>query len=157
MAYGFTRTELLDAVVSALVAASTGAGARVYKSRTSAIAAEAGAYPVILVWNGGSSDANILDACTTPAEGNKTSTFACQALVVLNGTATDAAVDAALDTLEEQVRSVLQGAVSWSSGLDMFEQLESVSASYGQPQSASDGKGASVTLTFTVTHGVLYG
>ena len=113
LAWGFTRTQLIDAVVAGL-SGNTDAGTRVYKARTSSMSPAAGdVFPAILVWSGQSSDQNILDACTTPAEFDKTWSFTTDLQVVLGAASSDAALDEALDTLEEQVRAVLLGAVSW--------------------------------------------
>ena len=70
---------------------------------------------------------------------------------------TDAALDEALDTLEEQVRAVIQGSVAWSAALDNFHQVESASAFYADPSTGGAGKSAKAAITFTVTSGVEYG
>lgn len=157
LTWGFTRTELIDAVVAGLIAASTNAGSRVYKQRTAAIDGDNDTTPVILVWSGQSSDQNILDACTTPAEFEKTWAFTCDLQLVMPAETTDAALDEALDTLEEQVRAVIMGSVSWSSGLDNFMQVESASAFYADPSTGGAGKTAKAALTFSVTSMIKYG
>jgi hypothetical protein len=157
LAWGFTRTELVDAVVAGLIAGSTDAGARVYKQKTSAVDPLTEDMPQILVWSGASSDQNILDACTTPAEYEKTWAFTCDLQVVLGAQVTDATLDEALDTLEEQVRTVIQGGVTWSAGLDSFMQVESASAFYADPSTGGAGKTAKAALTFSVTSMIKYG
>ena len=156
LTYGYTRTQLIDAVVAGLSGA-TDAGARVYKQRTSAIDPASETMPQILVWSGQSSDQNILDACLTPAEFVKTWAFTCDLQVVMGAETTDAALDEALDTLEEQVRAVIQGSVAWSAALDNFHQVESASAFYADPSTGGAGKSAKAAITFTVTSGVRYG
>jgi|FLOH01.1.fsa_nt_gi hypothetical protein len=158
LAWGFTRTQLIDAVVAGLIAGSTAAGARVYKARTSDMSPNAGdVFPAILVWSGQSSDQNILDACTTPAEYEKTWSFTVDLRIVLGASVTDAVLDEALDTLEEQVRAILLGGVTWSTGLDQFEQITSVSAFYADHTNGSDGKSTQAALTFTLTSMIKYG
>ena len=157
MAWGFTRTELIDAVVSGLTSAGTSAGSRVYKARTSSLDGADSTFPAILVWSGQSTDVNILDACTTAAEFSKTWAFTIDMRVKLGGESSDAALDEALDVLEEEVRAVFQGAVTWSSGLDSFKQVESVSAFYDDHVIGGDGKSTRAALTYTVTSERYYG
>jgi hypothetical protein len=158
LAWGFTRTQLIDAVVAGIIAGSTAAGSRVYKGRTSDMSPGAGdAFPAILVWSGQSSDENILDACTTPAEFEKTWVFTTDLRVVLGASSTDAQLDEALDTLEEQVRAIILGSVSWSSGLDQYQQITGVSAFYDDHTNGSDGKATRAAITFTCTSGIKYG
>ena len=166
LAWGFTRTELINAVVTGLIGDGglTAAGVRIYKARTSAMSPSAGdVFPAILVWSGQSSDQNILDACTTPAEYEKTWSFTTDLRVVLGASSEDSDLDEALDVLEEQVRAVIMGdAVSvggspWSSNLDQFEQITGVSAFYDDHVNGSDGKATRAALTFTCTSMIKYG
>lgn len=156
-AYGFTRSQLISAIVTALTGA-TDAGARVYHARTSSLSPQAGdGFPAILVWHGPSDDENILDACATPAEFTKTWQVTIDMRVVVGASTSDDDLDAALDTLEEQVRAVLLGSVAWSSGLDEFEQIASAGVAYDDTRIASDGKTARAALTLTITSGRKYG
>lgn len=155
MAYGFTRSELFAAVVTALDG-NTSAGNNVFRYRTSEIGSD-NCPAIILLPDSAQSTEREPDEQTPnfPEFFSKTFTFTLLLFYAeASGGQTDTQVDQSFDAFEEEVLAIMLEP-TWHSALDGFETIESVAHTYADPGDG-DRKVASVRLTFTVRAGRQY-
>jgi len=154
MAYGFTRSQLFAAVMTALDG-NTSANS-IVRYRTSEF--EPGDLPaIVLLPESSQSVEREPDEQTPnfPEFFTKTYTFSLSLFYAeADGGQTDAAVDQSLDAFEEEVLAIMLEP-TWHAALDGFETIESVSHTYADPADG-DRKTAFVSLVFTVRAGRQY-
>lgn len=155
MAYGFTRSELFAAVITALDG-NTSAGANVWRYRTSEIT-PAQCPAIVLLPESAQATEREPDEQVAgfPEFFTKTFSFSLSLFYAeADGGQTDTAVDQSLDAFEEEVLAIMLKP-TWHAALDGFETIESVSHTYADPGDG-DRKTAFASLLFTVRAGRQY-
>lgn len=155
MAYGFTRSELFAAVITALDG-NTSAGANVWRYRTSEITPAQCPAIVLLPESAQSTEREPDEQVAGFTEFfTKTFSFSLSLFYVeASGGQTDTQVDESFDSFEEEVLAIMLKP-DWHSALDGFETIETVTHTYADPGDG-DRKTGFVQLVFTVRAGRQY-
>lgn len=146
-----TRSDILTAAQTAIVAAGTDAGSRVYVTRSDPV--HPSEMPAVLLTIDREQDELLVEGqsglCTP--EFWRRSEFVAVCLVV---STTDALADTALTTLTEQVREVLLGTTTALSGV---YQIDSVQSEYYVTRGDAAEFSAACKMTLSLRYPVQYG